>query len=159
MSAQWLFRLLCALVLTLACAPDALARQAAPELPRADVFAGLGVWNEEDERFDAFQMTGGYRPWRYVAFIGDFAAYGGGRNTLMGGVRVQARGRIAPFGQVLYGSAPKDDIAIQPGAGVDFRFARHGAIRAAFDFKISGDDGSAYTGSRVSIGAVLLLGR
>lgn len=73
------------------------------------------------------------------------------------GVRVQGRGRVAPFAQVLYGSAPLDDIAIQPGAGVDFRVSRHTAIRGAFDFKISGDDGSTYTGSRVSVGMVVLV--
>jgi hypothetical protein len=147
------------MLLVLASVVPVSAQQTGSESPRADLSAGAAVWREDDRRFDGFQVTGGYRPWRYVSFIGDFVAYGGGRNTLMGGVRAQGTGRIAPFVQVLYGSAPLDDIAIQPGAGVDFRFARHGAIRGAFDYKISGDDGSTYVGYRLSIGLVLLLRR
>ena len=152
------FRILAFVALWIALASTpAFAQQTRSESPRADVFVGAAVWNEEDRRFDGVQFTGGYRPWRYVSFIGDFTAYGEGRNTLMGGARVQGRGPVAPFAQILYGSAPLDDIAIQPGAGVDFRFARLGAIRGAFDFKIAGDDGSTYTGYRLSIGLVLLI--
>ena len=152
------FRVITGVVLVVAAgAAPAFAQQARSESPRADVFVGAAAWNEEDRRFDGVQFTGGYRPWRYVSFIGDFTAYGEGRNTLMGGARVQATGRVAPFARILYGSAPLDDIAIQPGAGIDFRFARHGAIRGAFDYKISGDDGSTYVGYRLSVGVVLLI--
>jgi hypothetical protein len=81
------------------------------------------------------------------------------RTTLMGGVRVQSSGRHTVFGQVLIGSAPLDDIAIQPGIGVDVRLSRRAAVRAGFDPKISGDDGSTYVGTRLSVGLVILLGQ
>ena len=131
--------------------------------PRGDVLAGVAFWNEEGDSFTGFHLTGTWRPTRHVGIVGDLVSYGettssNSRTTLMGGVRVQSTGRHSFFGQVLIGSAPLDDIAIQPGAGVDFRLSRRTALRAAFDFKISGDDGNTYYGTRLSIGVAFLLG-
>jgi hypothetical protein len=81
------------------------------------------------------------------------------RSTLMGGVRVQSSGRHTLFGQVLVGSAPLDDFAIQPGIGFDFRVGRRVAVRTGFDVKISGDDGRTFVGTRFSVGLVYLLGQ
>ena len=83
----------------------------------------------------------------------------GERTTLMAGVRVQSTGRHSMFVQVLVGSAPLDDIAIQPGLGFDYRISRRLTARAAADVKFAGDDGSTYIGTRLSFGLVYLLGR
>jgi hypothetical protein len=56
------------------------------------------------------------------------------------------------------GSAPFDDIAFQPGLGVDVHISSRAAIRAAFDVKLSGDEGF-YLGTRFSTGLVIKLGR
>ncbi len=78
----------------------------------------------------------------------------------MGGVRVHSTGqKVSLFGQFLVGSAPLDDIALQPGIGVDVQLGKHTALRAGFDVKISGDDGSTYVGTRFSTGLVIQLGR
>ena len=147
-----------ALLLTLLAAKSASAQTV--RTPGGDVFAGVAIWNEDDARFDAFQLSAGYRPWRFVSIIGDLAFYDH-RTTLMGGARVQAAGtgRFAPFAQIMMGNAPLDDIALQPGGGVDIRLARHFAVRLAADLKISGDDGKTFIGSRVSAGGVITFGR
>jgi hypothetical protein len=127
-------------------------------VPRGDVFAGVAFWDEDGRNFTGFHLSGAWRPAKHVAIVGDMAVYED-RTTLMGGVRVQSSGRHTVFGQVLIGSAPLDDIAIQPGIGVDVRLSRRAAVRAGFDLKISGDDGSTYVGTRLSVGLVILLGQ
>ena len=128
-------------------------------VPRGDVFAGVAVWHEDYDQFNGFQLTGSYRPFRAVSFIGDLTTYSH-RNTFMGGARVHlaAGRRVEPFIQFMMGSAPLDDIALQPGVGVDIRAARNVAVRLAADFKISGDDGSTYFGTRMSAGVVFRFG-
>ena len=131
----------------------------APVIPRADVFGGVAIWHEDDGRFVAAHFNGAARLGRRVAVVGDVAFYDR-KNTLMGGVRVYGDGpRVSVFGQFLIGTAPLDDIAWQPGFGVDVHLGRRAAVRAAFDVKISGDDGSTYIGTRLSTGIVVKLGR
>ena len=137
----------------------------AASVPRGDVFAGLAIWNEDQATFTGFHLAGAFRTGRHFAVVGDLAFYGSDfeedtTTTIMGGFRVYGRPRkVTLFGQFLVGNAPLDDIAFQPGVGVDVRVGRHVALRAGFDIKISGDDGSTYVGSRFSTGVVILLGR
>jgi len=78
----------------------------------------------------------------------------------MGGVRVYGtRPRVSIFGQFLVGKAPFSAFALQLGLGVDLNLSRHAAARAAFDVKISGDDGKTFVGTRFSTGIVVKLGR
>ena len=131
----------------------------ATDVPRGDVFAGVAVWHEDYGQFNGFQLTGSFRPVRAVSFIGDLTTYSH-RNTFMGGARVHlaAGRRVEPFIQIMMGSAPLDDIALQPGGGVDIRVSRNLAVRLAGDLKFSGDDGNTYFGTRMSAGVVLRFG-
>lgn len=129
-------------------------------IPRADVFAGVGIWNEEGHSLTGLHLAGALRTGRHFAVVGDLVFYEQSTRTIMGGVRVYGNApRLSVFGQFLVGSAPLDDIAFQPGFGVDIHLGRRAAVRAAFDVKISGDDGSTYIGSRFSTGLVIKLGR
>jgi len=127
------------------------------------VFAGVAFWDEDGTTLTGFHLAGTWRPGKHVGIVGDMAIYGdatyGHGTTFMGGVRVQSSGRHTIFGQVLIGTAPLDDIAIQPGMGVDLRLSRRAAVRAGFDLKISGDDGKTFYGTRFSVGLVILLGQ
>lgn len=143
--------------LTLLAIPRFAAAQD-PVSPRADVSVGVAHFREDGHSINGLHLTGSIRPWRYVGFVGDFTDYRH-RNTLMGGVRAQATGRIAPFVQFLMGSAPLDDIALQPGGGVDVRIGERLAARVGVDVKIAGDDGRSYIAPRVTVGGVILLGR
>jgi hypothetical protein len=145
------------------------AQSAEPRMPRADIFAGAAFWQEEGLTFTGLQLAGAIRASRHVGFVGDLAFYDPGSvlffpprstvRTLMGGVRVYIPlQRVTLFGQVLAGSAPLDDFAMQPGAGLDVPLNRHVAIRVAGDVKVAGDDGSTYVGGRISTGVVFLLG-
>jgi hypothetical protein len=139
--------------------PASQASQAL-SVPRGDVFAGVAVWNEDGHRFTGLHLAGAFRVARHVAVVGEGTFYDHDTRTLMGGVRVYGTAtRVTIFGQFLVGSAPLDDIAFQPGFGVDVHLGSHAAIRAAFDVKISGDDGSTYVGTRFSTGLVVRLGR
>ena len=152
--------LVCAIaaaVIVIACATGARA-QNAPVQPRGDVSLGAAFWNEDDRSFQGFHLTGAWRPAPHFGVVGDFVSYGDQRNTLMGGVRVQTTGPLSVFGQVLLGSAPLDDIAIQPGAGVDVLLTSRMAVRTGVDFKISGDDGSTFYGTRVYVAVAFLFG-
>jgi len=132
-------------------------------VPRGDVFAGVAFWDEDGTTLTGFHLAGTLRPGKHVGIVGDMAIYGdatyGHGTTFMGGVRVQSSGRHTIFGQVLFGTAPLDDIAIQPGMGVDLRLSRRAAVRAGFDLKISGDDGKTFYGTRLSAGLVIMLGQ
>ena len=131
---------------------------ASPTVPRGDVFAGLAVWNEDGDTLPGFHLAAAYNPSRHVGIVGDFAFYEV-RTTAMGGVRVfGSSSKATVFGQFLIGSAPLDDIAFQPGFGVDIHLGQKAAIRVAGDFKISGDDGSTYVGFRFSTGVVFRMG-
>jgi hypothetical protein len=128
--------------------------------PRGDVFAGVAFWNEDDETLTGFHLAGAFRTGRHFALVGDLALYEQDTTTIMGGVRVYGPAqKVSIFGQFLVGNAPLDDIAFQPGVGVDVQVGRNVALRAAFDVKISGDDGSTYIGTRFSTGVVIQLGR
>ena len=142
----------------------------APWTPTFDVFAGVGLWQEDERSLRGLHLSGAVRASRHVAFVGDLAFYDGSSvpffpprstvRTLMGGVRVYIPLQwVTLFGQVLAGSAPLDDFALQPGAGLDVHLTRRVAIRVAGDVKVSGDDGSTYVGRRISTGVVFLLGR
>ena len=148
-----------AIVALLSLAAPASAQTTGSSLvPRGDVFAGVAFWDEEGTNLTGFHLSGTWRPGKHVGIVGDMAVYED-RTTFMGGVRVQSSGRHAIFGQVLIGSAPLDDIAIQPGVGVDVRLSRRAALRAGFDLKISGDEGGTFIGTRISVGLVILLGQ
>jgi hypothetical protein len=159
MSHRWFPRVTLLLVALMSVAVPAQAQtNASPLVPRGDVFAGVAFWDEEDTGLCGFHVGGAWRPVRHVGIVGEMAIYGDA-TTLMGGVRVQNAGRHTLFGQLLIGNAPLDDIALQPGVGVDVRLSRRSAVRAGFDVKISGDDGSTYVGTRLSVGLVILLGQ
>lgn len=131
---------------------------AAPLVPRGEVFAGVAFFDEDGTNRCGFHLSGSWRAGKHFGVVGDMAVYGD-VTTFMGGVRVQSSGRHTIFGQVLIGNAPLDDIAIQPGVGVDIRLTRRAALRTGFDVKIAGGDGSTYVGTRLSVGLVILLGR
>jgi len=148
----------------------------AASVPRGDVFAGVAFWNEDEDTLTGLHFSGAFRTGRHFALVGDLALYetgrpiplvidpgfyqGGPTTTIMGGVRVYGPAqRVSLFGQFLVGNAPLDDIAIQPGVGVDVQLGRHMGLRAGFDVKISGDDGSTFVGTRFSTGLVIQLGR
>ena len=162
---------------TNAISPFAVVNQATgtASVPRGDVFGGVAFWNEDEHTFTGLHLSGAFRTGRHFALVGDLAFYDGLAivpslpmevtyherfTTIMGGVRVYGTGqKVSLFGQFLVGSAPLDDIAFQPGVGVDVQLGRHMAVRAGFDVKISGDDGSTYVGTRFSTGLVIQLGR
>jgi hypothetical protein len=130
----------------------------APSVPRADLFGGAVFFNEEDSSLAGVHFSGAYRTGRHFGVVGDIAFYEQ-RTSYMGGVRVYGpASRVDMFGQFLVGSAPFDDIAFQPGLGVDVHISSRAAIRAAFDVKLSGDEGF-YVGTRFSTGLVIKLGR
>lgn len=139
-------------------APAHAQTNASPLVPRADVFAGVAFWDEEERNLAGFHLAGTWRPGKHVGIVGDMVVYDD-RTTFMGGVRVQSTGRHTIFGQILIGNAPLDDIAIQPGIGLDVRVSSRTAVRAGFDVKISGDEGGTFIGTRLSVGLVFLLGR
>lgn len=148
------------LVLGLLClaAPASAQSNAAP-VPRGDVFAGVAFWGQENETLAGFHLSGAWRPAKKFAVVGDVAQYEADYSSLMGGVRFQSTGRHSMYVQVLFGKAPFDDIALQPGLGVDVRISRQAAVRAGFDLMFAGDDGSAYVGMRISVGLAILLGQ
>lgn len=135
-----------------------IALAQAPPVPRADLFGGVAFFNEDRSTFTGAQVSGAYRMGRRFGVVGDIAFYEE-RTTYMGGIRVYGTAsKFDLFGQVLMGSAPLDDIAFQPGFGVDIHVGSRAAIRAAFDVKLSGD-GGFYVGTRFSTGVVIKLGR
>ena len=153
-----------AMIAVLSAAAPAHAQTNASDLvPRGDVFAGVAFWDEDGTNLTGFHLAGSWRPGKHVGIVGDMAIYGdttyGHGTTFMGGVRVQSSGRHTIFGQFLIGTAPLDDIALQPGIGVDVRLSHRAAVRAGFDVKISGDDGKTFYGTRLSVGLVILLGQ
>lgn len=137
---------------------QAAQSNASPLVPRGDVFAGVAFWDEEETNLTGFHLTGTWRPSKHVGIVGDMAVYGD-YTSVMGGLRIQSSGRHSVFVQVLAGKAPLSFFAIQPGIGFDVRLSRRAAVRAGFDLKISGDDGSTYVGTRLSVGLVILLGQ
>jgi hypothetical protein len=146
-----------AIVFVLMLVPKATFAQN-PSVPRGDVFGGVTFFNEDGFTFTGAQFSGAFRANRHVGVVGDIAFYEG-RTTYMGGVRVYGRAsKVEVFGQLLVGSAPLDDFAFQPGFSIDVRISSHAAVRAAFDIKVSGDEG-VYVGSRFSTGVVIYLGR
>jgi hypothetical protein len=98
-----------------------------------------------------------YEPGRPVRF-GDFTIKQNPRYSLMAGVRVRfPTARVTPFAQFLIGHAPLDDLALQPGGGIDWFISPRLGVRAAADFKIAGDDGETYKGGRLLTGIALRL--
>ena len=150
-------------------ASDPTTPTAQSRMPKADVFAGAAFWQEDGLTFRGLQLSGTVRATRHVGFVGDLALFDTRSvpffpprstvRTVMGGVRVYIPlQRVTLFGQLLAGSAPLDDFALQPGVGLDVHLNTHVAIRVAGDVKVSGDDGSTYVGRRLSTGVVFLLG-
>ena len=129
-----------------------------PPIPHVDLFGGVTFFNEDGGTFTGAQVSGAYRVGRHFGAVGDIAFYED-RTTYMGGVRFYGQtSKVTVFAQFLVGSAPLDDIAFQPGMGVDIHLGTHAAIRAAFDVKLAVDD-SFYVGTRFSTGLVIKLGR
>jgi len=129
-----------------------------PPIPHVDLFGGVTFFNEDGSTFTGAQVSGAYRVGRHFGAVGDIAFYED-RTTYMGGVRFYGQSsKVTVFGQFLVGSAPLDEIAFQPGIGVDIHLGARAAIRAAFDVKLSADD-SFYVGTRFSTGLVIKLGR
>jgi hypothetical protein len=150
-------RVLAPIVFVLMLVPGTAMAQT-PSVPRADLFGGASFFNEDGSTFTGAQFAGAYRTGKHFGVVGDIAFYQE-RTTLMGGVRVHGTApKFTVFGQFLVGSAPLDDIAFQPGLGVDIHLGSRAAIRAAFDIKLSGDEGF-YVGTRFSTGLVINLGR
>lgn len=150
-------RLLVPIVFVLMLVPGTALAQT-PSVARADAFGGVAFFDEDGDIFTGAQFSGAYRTGRHFGVVGDVAFYEE-RTTYMGGVRVYApASKFTVFGQFLVGTAPLDDIAFQPGVGVDIHLGSRAAIRAAYDVKLSGDEGF-YLGTRFSTGLVVYLGR
>ena len=127
----------------------------------ADGSLSWSTWTEDGRTADGWTASAAFYPSRRVGVVWDFGRYQGlPLDSHMGGVRIRyPHRRVTPFMQYLAGRAPRDDIALQPGAGVDVHVHRHLAARLATDVKVSGDDGSTYLAVRFSAGMVLSIGR
>lgn len=124
----------------------------------AEVSAAGSFWLEEGDGAGVSASVAVY-PFRSVGIVGDLGHYGDLGNSTMAGVRFRFPGsRVTPFFQVLAGEAPLDTFALQPGLGLDWHLARNVSARLAADLKLAGDDGSSYTGLRLSAGVVFGIG-
>jgi hypothetical protein len=119
------------------------------------------TWREDGRTAPGWSASAAVYPFRRLGIVGDFGKYPDlPLTSRMGGLRVRFPGAAAtPFVQFLVGRAPLDDVAIQPGAGVDWHLHRHVAARFAGDIKVAGDDGTTFIGLRLSAGFAFSVGR
>ena len=138
-------------------------RAQAQDIPKFDVFAGYSYVRENPSApgTSSFSLNGGsasvaYNVNSWLSGVADFGGYHSGNilgtggdgtlSTYMFGPRVSLHhiGRLAPFGQVLFGvahatsslsgvgttiSSSDNAFAMSVGGGVDYRLSRHLLIR------------------------------
>jgi hypothetical protein len=126
-----------------------------------DASVAASTWREDRKTSPGWTGSFAIYVSQPVGIVAEFGEYRGLPQSFgMGGVRVRWAGRTAtPFVQILFGQAPRSDLALQPGVGVDRHFFRDVAVRLAADVKVSGDDGATYLAGRFGAGLVLLVGR
>ena len=141
-----------ALFLTCAVAAPVFA-QSQPDVPRGEVSVGVAAVFEQGRVGPGIPISASIRPWRHVSLVAE------AREALMGGVRFQGTGRVAPFAEVLVGLLPLEDLRPHIGVGADVRLRDRLAARIGVDFHDGGDDGFSHVATRVAASLVFLIGR
>jgi hypothetical protein len=137
------------------------AAQPAERYSFADGSLSWSTWTEHRRTSQGWAASAALYPSRLLGLVIDAGRYADlPLDVRMAGVRIRVPAvRVTPYAQFLVGRAPRDDFALQPGAGIDVHVHRHLAARLATDVKVSGDDGSTYLAVRFSAGLVVSIGR
>lgn len=122
-----------------------LPARAQDETPKAELYAGYDYVRLTSGGI-SFNFNGGngqlaYNLNHWLGAVGDFGGYYTSNGFHAGiisyqfGPRINLRGRVTPFAQVLFGGArsidisPENTFAMTAGGGVEFKISEHFAIR------------------------------
>jgi hypothetical protein len=134
--------------------------------------AGVSFYDDDTETGVGFNLDYGKaivdRPQAAVAAVGEFGLNrfdAGNAYSYLGGVRVQGKlaDRVMPFGQFLIGAerwSENNNLALQPGFGVEVALNPYMNVRAQVDFRnVRYDDDVNETYQRYSFGIAIPLPR
>jgi len=112
-------------------------------------------WAEEENGW-GWSASIGLFPIPRLGIVGDLGSYGSLGDSRMAGLRaIFPRAKTTAFVQVLFGSAPLDDFAFQPGLGLDIHVRSIVALRIGGDLKLAGDGGGFFPGVRAYTGLAI----